>query len=155
MTERRYTSQSSEETKVIAAELADNCASNIGAIVLTLNGELGAGKTAFAQGFIGQLCKTNEVCSPTFSLLQQYETSQGKSVYHMDWYRIEKAEEVEELGWWEWLSQDCFILVEWADKFPILLPDNRVEVMLLHPLLEDVKEADKANPRDIEIKEMS
>jgi len=85
-----------------------------------LSGTLGAGKTAFIQGLAAGLGVASRVTSPTFSLQNVYEAR--LTLHHFDWYRLEKAAEVIDLGWDEWLGRGAVVAVEWGDKFPGLFP---------------------------------
>jgi tRNA threonylcarbamoyladenosine biosynthesis protein TsaE len=87
---------------------------------------LAAGKTAFIQGFARGMGYTGRVTSPTFALQNVYEAR--FPVYHFDWYRLGSAAEVLDLGWEEWLSRGGVVLVEWADKFPELLPPHALSM---------------------------
>ncbi len=96
-----------------------------GGEVLALVGHLGAGKTHFSKGLVsGVGSDVDEVTSPTFSLVNEYRT--GKlPVYHFDFYRMDTAEEVIQIGWEEYLDDSsAVVIVEWADKFEELLPDD-------------------------------
>lgn len=89
-----------------------------------LVGQLGAGKTHFAKGIVGGLDgDPNAVTSPTFTLVQEYVSGCRIPVFHFDFYRMESAGEVLAIGWEEYIEEsEGVILVEWADKFPELLP---------------------------------
>lgn len=97
--------------------------------VVALKGGLGAGKTAFARALI-RLCLQNpeeEVPSPTFTLVQTYETPEIV-LWHFDLYRLEgKEEDILELGW-EDAMREGICLVEWPERLGRLLPKNRLEV---------------------------
>jgi tRNA threonylcarbamoyladenosine biosynthesis protein TsaE len=89
--------------------------------VIALVGGLGAGKTHWTKGLVAALGSTAEVTSPTFGLVHEYPG--GKlPVFHLDFYRLDAAEELIELGWDEYLEAGGVIVAEWADKFPELLP---------------------------------
>ena len=96
-----------------------------GGAVIALVGHLGAGKTHFTKGFVEGLGgDSHGVTSPTFSLVNEYQTP-SLSVYHFDFYRMESADEVIAIGWEEYLDdENAVIIVEWADKFAELLPDE-------------------------------
>ena len=91
--------------------------------VVALKGQLGAGKTHLSKGIVAALGSADEVTSPTFSLVQEY---QGGSlpIFHFDFYRLDDVSELLRLGWDEYLDEDGVILVEWADKFPDLMPEG-------------------------------
>jgi tRNA threonylcarbamoyladenosine biosynthesis protein TsaE len=91
-----------------------------------LSGPLGAGKTLFVKGLARGLGFEGPVTSPTFTLQHVY---QGRlSLYHFDWYRLEKSAEVEGLGWEEWLGRGGVTVVEWGDKFPGLVPPTALKL---------------------------
>ena len=92
--------------------------------VWALVGHLGAGKTHFVQGVVAGLGASITATSPTFTLVHEY--SGGRlPVFHFDFYRLEDASEVLALGWEEYLDEGSGLtLVEWADKFPALLPSS-------------------------------
>ncbi len=91
--------------------------------VLALTGELGAGKTHLCQGIVAGLGSDAGVTSPTFGLVHEYLDGR-LPVYHFDFYRIEAAEELVELGWDDYLERGGVVLVEWADRFPDWLPEE-------------------------------
>lgn len=97
--------------------------------VYTLNGDLGAGKTLFAQGMGVGLGVKEPVNSPTFTILQIYETGR-LPLYHFDVYRIRDWEEMEETGWEDFIYGRGVCLVEWAEKIRELLPGERIEIFL-------------------------
>ena len=111
MIERRV-SHSEDDTAAIAADLAR--ALGPGRVVL-LYGQLGAGKTAFVRGFAeGRGIPSDEVSSPTFTLIQEYG---GGAVYHVDLYRL-TPEEVDDLGLEELPERGGVVCIEWADRLP-------------------------------------
>lgn len=113
-----------EQTALLARNLAPVLRAGD---VVTLKGDLGAGKTAFARALINAFSSSpQEVPSPTFTLVQVYDLDDF-SIWHFDLYRLETARDVEELGWFEALSSGV-CLVEWADRLGGLLPPDRLEI---------------------------
>jgi len=89
--------------------------------VIALVGELGSGKTHFTKGLAAGLgCKT-DITSPTFSLVHEHRGN-DLQIFHFDFYRIESAVEIISLGWDDYLDAGGICVIEWADKFPGLLP---------------------------------
>ena len=98
-------------------------------LIFCLDGDLGVGKTVFTQGFADGLGIKEPVCSPTFTILQVYE--EGRiPLYHMDAYRIEDPDEMEEIGLPEELAEDGVCLIEWGQQIEELLPDDCIRVTI-------------------------
>jgi tRNA threonylcarbamoyladenosine biosynthesis protein TsaE len=89
--------------------------------VIALTGGLGAGKTHFTMGLIRGLGSDDAVTSPTFTLVHEYHSGR-LPVFHFDFYRMQNAGEVTDIGWDEYLDAGGVCVVEWADRFPALLP---------------------------------
>jgi tRNA threonylcarbamoyladenosine biosynthesis protein TsaE len=89
--------------------------------VLALAGELGGGKTQFVKGVASGLGHDDAVTSPTFTLIHEY-TRGRLPLYHFDFYRAENAAEILRLGFDDYLGENGIVAIEWADKFPDLLP---------------------------------
>ncbi len=89
--------------------------------VIALDGDLGAGKTHFIKGLAVGLGHTAPVTSPTFTLLHEY-TDGPLPLYHFDFYRLETPEEALAIGLDEYLTSGGILAIEWASKFPHLLP---------------------------------
>jgi tRNA threonylcarbamoyladenosine biosynthesis protein TsaE len=94
-----------------------------------LIGNLGAGKTTLAKGLINGLgvAEPGEVVSPTFTLIHEYG---GGRVYHIDLYRLDKPEQVATLGLDDIFDKDAVVLIEWGERFPELMPAQRIEIRL-------------------------
>ena len=101
------------------------------ATVIAFSGELGAGKTTFIQAICRNLGITVEVNSPTFSLVNEYFTPKGDSVYHFDFYRIETPEELFDMGYEEYFYSGSLCLIEWPEKAPGLMPENTLMVNIM------------------------
>ncbi|MDO5475589.1 MAG: tRNA (adenosine(37)-N6)-threonylcarbamoyltransferase complex ATPase subunit type 1 TsaE [Eubacteriales bacterium] len=123
--ERRiYTSESPEETFRFGHMLAEEATPGE---VYALDGDLGVGKTVFTKGFAEGLGIEEPVSSPTFTILQIYE--EGRlPLYHFDVYRIEEPEEMEEIGFDEYIDGDGVCLIEWAGRIADLLPPDTIVV---------------------------
>ena len=81
--------------------------------MFTLSGDLGAGKTTFVKAFCKVIGIPDEVSSPTFAIVNEYRNS--NKVYHFDLYRIERQEELYEIGFEEYLDDDAYIFIEWPE----------------------------------------
>lgn len=84
--------------------------------ILLLNGDLGAGKTTFTKFLLARLGSSDEVSSPTYSIVNEYDTENGK-VYHFDLYRMSFIEEVYDIGIEEYLYNGFLNIIEWADVY--------------------------------------
>jgi tRNA threonylcarbamoyladenosine biosynthesis protein TsaE len=103
--------------------------------VVSLVGELGAGKTVFARGVARALGVTELVVSPTFTIVREYE---GRvPLVHVDVYRIDAIQELHDLGFEEVVRDDAVTLVEWGDKVDGLLPADRLDVRLAPGAADD------------------
>jgi len=126
VTQRCLTVQA-EETRALGARLGRRA--RVGDIV-ACRGALGAGKTTFVQGFAEglEVGSENYVRSPTFALVHAYY---GRTpLYHFDFYRLSSCTEVQDIGFEEYLDAGGVVIIEWADKFPTILPAVRLEVCI-------------------------
>jgi tRNA threonylcarbamoyladenosine biosynthesis protein TsaE len=117
--------RSEEETVALGEELAAELPAKC---VILLIGNLGAGKTTLAKGIVKGLgaAPPDEVSSPTFTLIHEY----GPKVYHVDLYRLDRAEQVASIGLDEIFDRAAVVLVEWGERFMELMPVERVEIRL-------------------------
>ena len=124
--EKVFETYSPEETLEIGKLLGENA---VPGEVYALIGDLGAGKTVFTKGFAQGLGIEEPVNSPTFTILQIYE--EGRiPLYHFDVYRIEEPEEMEEVGFDEYIDGDGVCLIEWAGRIGDLLPPEVIVVRI-------------------------
>ena len=115
-----FISNSPDETESFGRQFAGNVKAGD---VLALTGELGSGKTRFVKGLTAGLDATTPATSPTFTLIHEY--SGGRlPVYHFDFFRIEDRQSAERLGLDEYFFGDGVSVIEWADRFPNLIPEN-------------------------------
>ena len=121
-----FHSQSPEDTYRLGRELGVNCRPGQ---VFTLTGDLGVGKTLFTQGFAAGLGITEPVSSPTFTILQVYDTGR-LPFYHFDVYRIGDVEEMEEVGWEDYIYGQGICIVEWAELVQSILPEQRTQILI-------------------------
>ena len=101
-----------------------------GNTVIAFSGELGAGKTTFIQAICRNLGIEVEVNSPTFSLVNEYFTPEGNSIFHFDLYRIETPEELFDMGYEEYFYSGSLCLIEWPEKAKELIPENALWVKI-------------------------
>ncbi|MDP8213000.1 MAG: tRNA (adenosine(37)-N6)-threonylcarbamoyltransferase complex ATPase subunit type 1 TsaE [Candidatus Zapsychrus exili] len=137
MTLKTFISNSAKDTTKFGESLAKNLKAGD---VICLFGNLGSGKTTFTKGLArGLKIKEAQVHSPTFTLMNVYESKRGLNLFHFDLYRIEKIEEIISLDYEEYFEGDGVTVVEWAERFGILAPKYRLEVHFKHAG-EDVRE---------------
>ncbi|HKC15214.1 MAG TPA: tRNA (adenosine(37)-N6)-threonylcarbamoyltransferase complex ATPase subunit type 1 TsaE [Steroidobacteraceae bacterium] len=120
----------SEHTEKLGAALASyRPRASAGAMIVYLQGELGAGKTTLARGLLRALGVTGVVRSPSYTLLESYESA-GLRVFHLDLYRLEGAEDLAMLGWREELTPGALFLIEWPERVAGALPPADLKVAL-------------------------
>lgn len=97
--------------------------------IYTLTGDLGVGKTVFTQGVAAGLGITEPVSSPTFTIVQEYDSGR-LPFYHFDVYRIGDVEEMEEVGFEDYVMGEGVSLIEWANLIEEILPEKRTEIII-------------------------
>ena len=97
--------------------------------IIALEGELGAGKTTLAQAICRGVGITEDVTSPTFALVNQYEGERG-TVYHLDLYRLSGPADLTNLGWDDIVNSSSLVIVEWPDRAGSRLPDDVIRIRL-------------------------
>lgn len=135
MINKEYISSDDEQTEQIASEFAKTLTNGD---VVALNGELGAGKTAFARGIINHFGYNGRVTSPTFAIANEYQTDFFDLV-HFDMYRILSAEALWELGFDEYLDGNRILLIEWSENIKEALPEKHKIVSITYGQQPDTR----------------
>ena len=117
---------SPQETKELGKKMAERAKPGD---VFTLVGDLGVGNTVFTQGIAEGLGIDEPVNSPTFTIVQEYESGR-MPFYHFDVYRIGDPEEMDEIGFDDYIYGDGLCLIEWADLIEEILPDKRTKILI-------------------------
>ncbi|WP_416864535.1 MAG: tRNA (adenosine(37)-N6)-threonylcarbamoyltransferase complex ATPase subunit type 1 TsaE [Imperialibacter sp.] len=99
--------------------------------VWVFEGELGAGKTTLIKELCEQLEVVDNVSSPTFSIVNEYETTEGETIYHFDFYRIKSEVEAVDIGVDEYFYSGNYCFIEWPSKIPSLLPEEYLKITLI------------------------
>lgn len=128
--EKFYESYKPEDTFEFGRKIGESAQ---GGMVFTLLGDLGVGKTVFSKGLAAGLGITEQVSSPTFTILQIYE--EGRlPLYHFDVYRIGDISEMDEIGYEDYFYGEGVCLVEWADLIEEILPENHIRITIFKDL---------------------
>ncbi len=98
--------------------------------VFAFYGEMGAGKTTFIKAVCKELGVTETVASPTFAIINEYRGGDGEPVYHFDFYRIHKLEEVFDFGYEDYLYSGHICFIEWPELVEQILPQDTVRVSI-------------------------
>lgn len=123
----KFRTASEEETIALGERLARELPAKQ---VVLLIGQLGAGKTTLAKGIVKGLlaAQPEEVSSPTFTLIHEYGPD-GR-VYHVDLYRLEELRDLATLGLEDLFERKAVVLIEWGERFPEILPEDRTEIRI-------------------------
>ncbi|MDO8577386.1 MAG: tRNA (adenosine(37)-N6)-threonylcarbamoyltransferase complex ATPase subunit type 1 TsaE [Candidatus Wildermuthbacteria bacterium] len=133
-----FVSNSPSETKGLGSKIAKNILKfpfSEHAVVVSLEGDLGSGKTTFAQGFAKGLGIRQKVTSPTFVIMKPYKIpgAKYKLFYHIDCYRVKKSQELLELGWKDMAAnREAIILIEWGNQAKQILPNHTIRISFSH-----------------------
>lgn len=117
-----------ENIRGAAREFVANIGGNT---VFAFYGKMGAGKTTFIKAVCEELGVEDVITSPTFAIVNEYHcTGSGHIVYHFDFYRIKKLEEVYDMGYEDYFYSGCLCLMEWPELIEELLPEDAVKVTI-------------------------
>lgn len=100
-------------------------------LVVTLDGDLGSGKTTLARAICEGFGVQDDVTSPTFAIVHEYHAPKAP-VYHIDLYRLEKPSELQNVGWDDFIQADALVLIEWPERAAGVLPAGHVPIQLSH-----------------------
>jgi tRNA threonylcarbamoyladenosine biosynthesis protein TsaE len=120
-------SRSVEETRKLGGEFADGLSVND---IVSVYGELGAGKTQFIKGICTSLGVKQVVNSPTFIIVNEYSSERIKRIFHFDLYRIKTLNEMYDIGFDDYLDSEGLILIEWPELVESILPESTKKVRL-------------------------
>ena len=112
-------------------DIAKNILATASSKVILFNGDMGVGKTTLIKELVNQLGIEDIANSPTFSLVNEYQTNDGKKVYHFDFYRIESEEEAYDIGIEDYFYDDHWCFIEWGEKVKNLLPLEIVNINIV------------------------
>jgi tRNA threonylcarbamoyladenosine biosynthesis protein TsaE len=115
-----FISNSPAETDSIARRFGEDL---VAGSVVALKGDLGSGKTLFTRGLVAGLKSDATVTSPSFTIVHEYQRGR-LPVYHFDFFRLESRESAVRLGLWDYLFSDGVSVIEWADRFQELIPEQ-------------------------------
>ena len=91
-------------------------------------GKMGVGKTTLIKEICAELGVNDNVCSPTFAIVNEYTDGAGEPVYHFDFYRMKSVAEAYDIGYEEYFDSGCYCFTEWTEKVEELLPERYVRV---------------------------
>ena len=138
-----YKVYSDTETENIGKKLAEMLTNlSIKRAYIAMRGEMGVGKTVFTRGFVSHFGRAN-VKSPTYTIVNEYRVG-GVNVYHFDLYRIADGDDLESIGYHEYVESDAYSIVEWSERVPEYIPSDAITVTI-------GRVADDVEAREIEI----
>jgi tRNA threonylcarbamoyladenosine biosynthesis protein TsaE len=100
-------------------------------LIVTISGELGSGKTTLVQAICAGYGVTDEVTSPTFALVHEYRAPRSP-VHHLDLYRLDRPDQLDEIGWDELVTARAVVLVEWPERAGDRVPSGHISLSLQH-----------------------
>ena len=115
-----------DQIETVAQQLLQNSPQK----VIIFSGQMGAGKTTFIKALAKQLGVVGTTSSPTFSLVNEYETKDKKLIYHFDFYRVKHENEALDMGADDYFYSGHWCFIEWAENIPNLIPENHSVVII-------------------------
>ena len=138
-----YRVSSDIETEKIGKNLAEMLTKlGIKRAYIAMRGEMGVGKTVFTRGFASHFGRAN-VKSPTYTIVNEYKAG-GVNIYHFDLYRIADRDDLESIGYHEYVESDAYSIVEWSERVPEYIPTDAITVTIS-------RVAEDESAREIEI----
>ena len=138
-----YRVTSDVETAQIGRQLAEKLTQlNKKRAYIAMRGEMGVGKTVFTRGFVSHFGHAN-VKSPTYTIVNEYRPT-GARIYHFDLYRIEDGDDLESIGYHDYVESNAYCIVEWSERVPEYIPEDAITVTISRVSDDEVA-------RDIEI----
>ena len=116
-----------DEIAIAAQEFIDQMGDNT---IFAFYGKMGAGKTTFIKAVCEALGVTDVINSPTFAIVNEYEAGNGDSIFHFDFYRIKKEQEVLDIGYEDYVYSGCLCFMEWPELIEDLLPEETIKVTI-------------------------
>lgn len=98
--------------------------------IIAFYGKMGAGKTTFIKALCRKLGSNDNITSPTFALINEYKTAKNEAIYHFDFYRINKIEEIFDFGYEDYFYSGAFCFIEWPELIEEVLPENTIIVSI-------------------------
>ena len=124
-----YRVNSDVETEQIGKNLAKMLTDlGIKRAYIAMRGEMGVGKTVFTRGFVSHFGRAN-VKSPTYTIVNEYRVG-GVNIYHFDLYRISDGDDLESIGYHEYVESDAYSIVEWSERVPEYIPEDAITVTI-------------------------
>ena len=123
----KVTIKSIEELPALAAKITSEYPNKI----IAFYGEMSSGKTTFIKVLCAHLgVDSSEVCSPTYSIVNEYEVKSLQKIYHFDFYRIKDENEAFDMGYEEYFYSDAYCFIEWPEKIPNLIEEDMVTIKI-------------------------
>ena len=121
-----FITESYSETEAVGESLASFLK---GKYTVAFYGDLGAGKTAFIRGMGHALCPSADVCSPTYSVINEYSENGKTAMCHVDAYRISDDDDLYSTGFYDCADYaDCVLAIEWSEKIPFAIPEDAIKI---------------------------